>query len=559
MKTLKIKILAVLALLLPLSSCLDLTELNVSPNSPVTVSSNYILTYVLTGTARLYNTYGDVGSNISGAMQYNQNGTNQGAGEVNQFYWLSASWGSQYDYLRNIKIINEKAIADKNKFFEAISLILRAFNYGMLTDLFGDIPYSESMKATEGLYFAKYDDQKLVYKGILEDLKNASQILADPGISAYKIDANADVLYKGVSDKWLKFSNSLRMRYALRLLNKKADMAALGVDLAKEFSAGASNAFASTADEAFVSFLGITAANSAPGGILNSANPNYLTKPCKSIVDTLVARNDPRLHRWADPVSRKWDTNVTVQTTKTVKNIFGESYSVVYCPVAASTKLDTGLYVGLPQNMAVIDLLTYNKGADPAAYPPEKSPYISWLHSRYRANSETYIRMDLMSYSEVEFLLAEAALNGSFSVSDPETHYKNAIQASMKRWGITDGTGTYTFNNYYSNPKVNYSAASNKLERIMGQKWLALWLSAESWFDWRRTGYPALKTGPATQYGPAAPIRFMYPVPSQDPKYLVNYNEAVTKLEATSYVPAGQSKDHCYAKMWLLQGTGKPY
>ncbi|MCE1197463.1 MAG: SusD/RagB family nutrient-binding outer membrane lipoprotein [Marinilabiliales bacterium] len=558
MKTLKIKIIIALAMLFPAVSCMDLTELNQSPNSPVTVSSNYILTYVLTGCARSYNSYGDVASNVSGAMQYNQNGTNQGAGEVNQLAWLSSSWSSQYDYLRNIKIIHDNAIKDNNKFFEAISLILKSFNYGLLTDLFGDVPYSEALEATEGVYFSKYDDQKLVYKGILEDLKAASTILADASIANYKIDANADVLYKGVSSKWLKFSNSLRMRYAMRLMNKKSEMSALGVDIVKEFNEGAANAFSSTADEAFVSFLGITAANSAPGGILNSANPNYLTKPCKTIVDTLKSLGDPRLQRWAEPVSRKWDPNVTKETTKTVKNIFGDSFSVVYCPIT-TTGLDTSLYVGLPQNLAVINLLTYNKGNDPNAYPPEKSPYISWMHSRYRANNETYIRMDLMSYSEVEFLMAEAAQTGGFSISDPETHYKNAIQASLKRWGVTDGTGGFTFANYYTNPKVNLNNAANKMERILGQKWIALWLSIESWFDWRRTGYPVLKLGPATQFGAANPIRYIYPVPSQDPKYLVNYNEAVAKLETTSYVPAGQSKDHTYSRMWLLQGTGKPF
>ena len=167
--------------------------------------------------------------------------------------------------------------------------------------------------------------------------------------------------------------------------------------------------------------------------------------------------------------------------------------------------------------------------------------------------------MDLIMYSEVEFLLAEAAQRGGFSVSDPETHYKNGIIASMNRWGVTDGANGFSFANYYANAKVNYSAASNKLERIMDQKWISSWLTVESWFDYRRTGLPALVTGPVTQYGPAIPLRFLYPVPSQDPKYLVNYNAAVAKLVSTSYVPTGQSKDHNYSKIWVLQGTGKPY
>ena len=105
MKTIKIKIIIALTLLFQMTSCLDLNELNISPNSPVNVSSNYILTYVLTGSARSYSAYGDVASWVSGAMQFNQNGTNQGAGEVNQYLWPNTSWSGHYDYLRNIKII----------------------------------------------------------------------------------------------------------------------------------------------------------------------------------------------------------------------------------------------------------------------------------------------------------------------------------------------------------------------------------------------------------------------------------------------------------------------
>jgi len=335
-------------------------------------------------------------------------------------------------------------------------------------------------------------------------------------------------------------------------------MSAIGVDIISEFNNAAAYAFTSTSDDAFISYLGIANYNSAPGGLLNSANPNYLTKPCRTIVDTLKSQNDPRLHRWTIPVQRKWDANVTSEVDVAVKNIFGESFVVKYIPVGTQS-VDTSLYVGLAQNLAVVDLINYNKGNDAAIYPPEKSPYISYLHPRYRENKETYIRIDLMSYSEVEFLLAEAAQRGGFSITDPETHFKNGIIASMNRWGIIDGSNGFNFNTYYSSSKVSYTSASNKLERIIGQKWISLWLNVESWFDYRRTGYPNLKTGPVTQYGSALPLRFMYPLPSQDEKYLVNYNASVEKLEVTSYVPTGQSKDHSYSKMWLLQGTGKPY
>jgi hypothetical protein len=558
MKTIKIKIVLALTLLFQMTSCLDLNEINEDPNNPVTVSSNYILTYVLTGTAKTYKSIGDHKTGVAGAMQYNQMGTNDGMPEVNQYLWNAGSWASYYDLLRNVAIINEKSITENNKFFEAISLTMRAFLYGTVADVFGDVPYSESLKATEGIYFSKYDEQKNIYQGVLDDLKNAETILADPGITNYKIAAGSDVMYGGDPVKWRKFVNSLRLRYAMRLINKKADMSSLGVDIVAEFNAASSQAFTSTGDDAVVNYIGTTANNSAKGGLLNTANPEYQTKPCKTMVDKLKSFSDPRLHRWVIPVQTKWDFNITTTTTVTVKNWFGESFTVTVMPTT-NTALDTSFYVGLPPNIALSDAQVYNKGAGPAFPQPERSPYISYLHSRFRADKETYIKMDLMMYSEVEFLLAEAAQRGGFSVTDPETHYKNGIIASMKRWGITDGANGFNFSTYYSNPQVSYTNAANALERIIEQKWISLWFNVESWFDYRRTGYPALVVGPVTQYGKALPLRFMYPVPSQDPKYLVNYNEAVAKLEVTSYVPSGQSKDHTYSRMWLLQGTGKPY
>ncbi|MCE5345195.1 MAG: SusD/RagB family nutrient-binding outer membrane lipoprotein [Bacteroidales bacterium] len=560
MKTIKISaFILALTILLPLSSCLDLDELNEDPNNPIEVSSNYILTYVLTNTAQAYKSLGEYNSNVSGTMQYIQVGTNFSADNMNYYDWSRASWSGYYDLLRNIEIINKNAKEDGHPFFEAISLTLRAFLFGTITDLFGDSPYSESLQADNDLFFPKYDEQQYIYKGILEDLKNADELLSRSDIGNYKVLSSSDVLYGGNAAKWRKFANSLRLRYCMRLINKESEMSGIGVNIITEFNEAVANSFTSNSDDANVDYLGTTAANSAPGGLLNSSNPPYNSKPCATIVDTLQSINDPRLYRWVMPVQHKWDYTVSKVTTKTVVNMFGDSYSVQYWPTL-NPKVDTSLYVGLPMGLAVQDAMNYNKGDDAATYNSEQSPYISYMHGRYRKNSDTYIQMDLMMYSEVEFLLAEAAERGIFIVSGTaETHYKSGILASMNRWGISDGSNGFSFNSYYADSKVNYSSASTKLERIMEQKWIALWLNVEPWFDWRRTGYPNLKAGPVAEYGSALPLRFMYPEPNQDEKYLVNYNTAVDRLESTIFVPNGQSKDHTYSKMWILQGTGKPY
>lgn len=560
MKTIKLSIIIlVLAVLLPSLSCKEFDRLNDNPNAKESVSSNFIMTYVIANTVKWYKNLGDFGSDISGALQYIQAGTNEGADPLNHYFWQRQSWSQCYDILRNDQLIYDASLKDKNIFFEAISLTLRAFLFGTMTDLFGDIPYSESLQASQGIFFPKYDKQLDIYKGVLADLKQASELLGSADVSQFRIDPASDILYHGDPGQWLKLANSLRLRYCMRLFNKKDDMKQAGVDIMAEFNEAAASCFKSTDDDAVVPYIGTTADNAAKGGLLNSSNPPFLLKPCKTILDTLKALNDPRLQRWAMPVQRKWDYTVNADKTLTLTSMFGESYNLTVVPASAHD-VDTALYVGLPMGLATVDLVPYNdESGSSFTYPPERNPYISFLHPRYRENSDPYIKMELMMYSEVEFLLAEAAEKGVFSVSGADQHYKNGIEASLKRWGISDGADGFDFNSYYNNPRVSYSSAPNKLERIMEQKWIAGWLTIEPWFDWRRTAYPAFKTGPVTQYGPAVPIRFMYPNPSQDPKYLAHYNEAVKDLEPTTYVPSGQSADHNYSRMWLLQGTGKPY
>ena len=150
-----------------------------------------------------------------------------------------------------------------------------------------------------------------------------------------------------------------------------------------------------------------------------------------------------------------------------------------------------------------------------------------------------------MTYAEVCFIKSEAAQNGwggSSAVS-----YINGVRAALSQYGVGYGDASA----YLAQQKVQFN---NTLEQIIEQKWLALWLSPESWFDFRRTGYPDFQLGPGTLF-PKSPLRFIY---SDDEQLnnLDNWTLASDKLVETSY---SQQKDHQYSKMWLLQGTDKPW
>lgn len=542
-----------------LFACENLSEVNMNPNSPERVSSNYILTYVLSNTAKTYHGLGFENSKIAGAMQYVQRGTNEGAVAVNFYGWEHESWNGYFDILRNNQIIYDNAIAEKNDFFKGIALTLRSFHFGLMSDLYGDIPYSASLQANSDVFFPKYDRQIDVYKGILADLKEADGILQNLDLTKDMVNPASDILYKGDAQKWRRLANALRMRYSLRLINKKSDLSALGVDLEQEFRQAAQFTFLNNSDDAKVDFLGSAQNNAAPGGPLNSPNPNLLVKPAQTLVDKLIVLNDPRLYRWVLPVQYKWDRQVNEVKDSVVTNILGESTTVRFKPAPEGMDVNTHLYVGLPVGLPIVEAMSYNIGNDENGYHPERSPYISYIHERYRKNRDSYVSMNLITFSEIKFLLAEAALIGGFGINDAESHYKEGIRASMEKYGIPESSGSYSFETYYAQEEVAYQSASNKKQRIIEQKWLSNWQNPQAWFDWRRTGFPLLEVGPVTQFGPAIPVRYMYPTPNLDPNYLVNYEEAVSSLENTEFIPAGQSRDHPYAKMWLLQNSGKPW
>jgi hypothetical protein len=132
---------------------------------------------------------------------------------------------------------------------EAIALTLKAFYVSALTDIFGDIPYSEAFRCVDdNIVHPKYDDQKDVYSSICEDLKLANQLY---NTSSEYEGAGFDLLYNGDLKKWQKFTNALRLRLLLRQSKQ--------IDVSSEMSEIVSDCelFRSNDDAAILRFTGI--------------------------------------------------------------------------------------------------------------------------------------------------------------------------------------------------------------------------------------------------------------------------------------------------------------
>jgi hypothetical protein len=204
-------------------------------------------------------------------------------------------------------------------------------------------------------------------------------------------------------------------------------------------------------------------------------------------------------------------------------------------------------YVGLPPSWSNLPQ-AYNMNPDDNWAQAPRNPHASHLNHRYMNASGPLLKARILTAAEVHFVIAEAALRG-WTTESARDHYEAGVKASFQAWGITAA-----YDDYILNDGVAYEGT---LEQIMEQKWIASWTAAaESWFDYRRTGLPALQPGLIVKRD-ALPLRFYYSVDEMD--YNPDNTQAAIELLQTTDFSAEDGKNSAWSKMWLLQGTGKPY
>lgn len=545
MKTSNKKYLVFLMLLTSFFSCKDLTVLNENPNGVESglVNPNLIMPTVLTEAAKAYLNLGY--QDIAGVMQHTQK--DAWSSGHNDYDWSNQSWSGYYDILRNNDLLYQRSVEAKFEFHQGVALVMRAFTYGLITDLWGDAPYSSALKGelggTENILPA-FDSQEAIYTGILADLEKANSLLSKPKGEYAGIVDNVDVYYNGNPAAWQKFANSLALRYFMRISAKKADVAKAGIEKIVSDATKYPIILKNTED-ATMAFPGTSDGTSWPANaVFDASGSNYRRiKMGATLVESLQAKNDPRLAVWANKVEVPLvvDASLPAGTDKIVNGKRMLSPDKV-----GKTVVDTDPeYVGLPTSFSALPS-AYNLNPTPGQ--TSFNPHVSFLNDIYKQAKGPLLKARLISAAEVHFILAEAALKG-WATGDAKAHYEAAIQNSLTTWGVG---GKYT--DYIAQPDVAYKGT---LAQIMEQKWIASWTAAtESWFDFRRTGFPALKAGPAAKRQ-ALPVRFYY---MQDELNInsTNAKAAVEKLEVTSFSQA-DNKNSAWSKPWLIQGTGKPW
>jgi len=542
------KVVVITIATLVLGACKDLGELNINPNgaSEEEANPNLIMPTVLTEGAKLYLNLGY--QDIAGVVQHTQK--DAWAEGHNDYDWGGdQSWNAYYDVLRNNALLYKRASEENMEFHQGVSLVMRAFMFGLITDLWGDAPYTDALRGDEDdltYIFPKFDAQETIYTGIIGELEQANGLLSKSSSEYIGIIGNADVYFGGEPAKWRKFANSLLLRYYMRISEKMPEVAKAGV----EKIAGNPSQYpiiTEAADDATMAFVGNSASDSWPHNLEfdTEAGSNYRRlKMCATLVNQMQALNDPRLAIWANRVqiSLKVDPSLPAGTDKIEGNVRYLSPDKV-----AGISIDQDPeYVGMPPSWSSSVPSSYNLNPTPGQL--SNNPHVSFLNDIYKEASGPLLKARLLSAAEVHFILAEAALKG-WSVGNGQEHYNQGVEQSLRAWTVGNA-----YADYIDNAGVVYEGT---IEQVMEQKWIASWTAAtEAWFDYRRTGYPDLKAGPAALRR-VLPVRFYY---MQDELNINRQNaeQALERLEVTPYSQA-DNKNSAWSKPWLLQGTGQPW
>jgi hypothetical protein len=489
-----------IALMLGVSSCdKDFEKVNANPNSPEKVSSALLLPNIIRNTTNVVagNSwgYGNIVMQYTAKIQF----TNE-----DRYNWgpQGNPYSSFYNSLRDINNIIEISGEAKQQNYVGVAKVMRAHLFAYMSDAYGDIPFSEALQAKSDLNYPKFDAQETVYTGVLKELEEANALL---GTTSEKVEG--DILFNGNVTLWKKFANSLRLRLLLRLSDRKDPSQAMQAILSNPAQ---SPIIGSNAEQAALQYL-----QDVP-----NQQPLYTTRSgsfdevrlSEKFENELKGLNDPRLFAFAQP------------TTNSGVGVVG--------PVST--------YEGVPNGLGDEEALKYSPSGDPAK---GGSNYLSrvgllWACSACTSQaSPTGAQAILMSYSEVQFILAEARERGFITTGTAEDYYKKGIQSSVdyykSRYSLisqpTIANLLVVDDAYFAQEKVMYSGSSQeKLAKIGTQKWIALFFSGmEAWHDWKRTGYPSIKPGPAA-FIATVPVRFMYPSSVQSLNG-VNYKEAIAR------------------------------
>lgn len=139
---------------------------------------------------------------------------------------LNGVWGASYDALLDARNIKKNAVAKGNWKYYLIASTLEAYQFQILADSYGNIPYTQALDSS--ILNPKYDDPSVVYDGLVSDLKFAlSKDLSTSSIT--EVPGTDDFIFSGDMTKWRKFANTMLLKLYLRQTEVRPSVAQAGI------------------------------------------------------------------------------------------------------------------------------------------------------------------------------------------------------------------------------------------------------------------------------------------------------------------------------------------
>ncbi|WP_053991440.1 SusD/RagB family nutrient-binding outer membrane lipoprotein [Mangrovimonas sp. TPBH4] len=430
----------------------DYEELNTDPNNPVAVPAHLLL-----GTTQ--RVYMNVMHGVLG-------GAGGDMGAVWAQLWTKVQYNSEERYIPRRTVIDniwdnafasviaeadameQLAIEEGNTNLQAAAMIMKASGFQFLTELFGPIPFTEAMNPS--ILKPVYDDEATIYNGIIEMYTEAASMLAN---GSGEIVASSDLFYGGDVTKWRKLANSLKFRALMRISSTQ--------DVSSELQALVNGGYlmSSNADDAQVNYTA-TQPDANPIYELIDFGSRLEYKVNSLVVDRMTTLNDDRLPLYVAPAE------------------------------------SDGEYRGKPAGYG-----------DLTALPNEG---LGYTYANISGLGDFYLDPELpgvlMSFSELSFLMAEAANEGYISggLDAALNYYYTGIEASYEFHGISPSS-------YIGQEGLGFANQNDAREKIGEEKWLALFGQGfEAWTEWRRTNVPVLTPAVEGDIN-QIPSRYYYP------------------------------------------------
>ena len=373
-----------------------------------------------------------------------------------------ALWQAYYrNVIRNTRDVIERTKDDPDRAnLNNMARILQAYAFMVLTDSYGDIPYSQGGTGyIDQVFFPEYNSQEEIYPQLIQEFTQASAALNASG----RIES-ADILYGGNVDQWKKFANSLLLRAGMRLSKVEPTTAAQVANAA--FQAGV---IMDNTDNAVMrhdnNYL------NPVGNTLNSTEAANFYMP-EPFVNHLKSNNDPRL------------SSIAIRYV-------GAKSGPEQVPAIGSSDPDDQIGMPMGHDNATIVPVAANLG----------------LASFYDFTQIDRLRMAgrfapafFVTAAQTQLLLAEAKQRGWITTATTaQEFYHNGIRAHMRQLAIYGASSAVAEADIDAYIAAHPLAADNAtaFEQINNEYWIASFLNGpEAFANFRRSGYPDLPPNP---------------------------------------------------------------